>query len=121
MQETFKSLQTLSNLYEGDNTLSETALKYQQEQSPIHFAHIFCKLYPYLKTQSDKYFYLTEEDKTSFVLEELNKALLAYDPSKGAQVQTLVSIYVNNRLRMETQQLQHHKRCVITPLKVMMS
>lgn len=112
MQETFKNFSTLSHLYEGDKTLSETALKYQKDNNPIYLAHIFCKLYPYLKTQADKYFYLTDEDKVSFVLEELNKAVLAYDATKGAQVQTLVSTYVNNRLRTETQQLQHHKRCV---------
>jgi len=112
MQETLKNFQTLANFYKSDKTLSSVAVQYQSSGDPVQLAYIFCKLYPYLKTQVEKYFYLTDEDKVSFVLEELNKAVLAYDPTKGAQVQTLISTYINNRLRTETQQLQHHKRCV---------
>lgn len=111
MQETFKNLKTIASLHTSEMTLSEIALEYQKTKSPILYAHIFCKMYPYLYTQAEKYFYLTAEDKISFILEELERALMAYEANREAQVQRLVSVYVNNRLRTETQSLSHHKRC----------
>ena len=110
MNNTFSTLKTLSNLYKGSDDLSQIAEEYQLDKSPIKFAYVACKLEHYLKTQTNKYWGLTEEDKESFMLEEIDRAMLNYTPSKGAKVQTLISIYVNNRLRTETQQLQHDKR-----------
>ena len=107
---TFSNLKTLANLYIGSDDLSEVAENYQQDKSPAKLAYVVCRLEHYLKTQTNKYWGLTEEDKESFMLEEVDRAMLHYNPDKGAKVQTLISIYVNNRLRTETQQLQHDKR-----------
>ena len=107
---TFSNLKTLANLYIGSDDLSEVAENYQQDKSPAKLAYVVCRLEHYLKTQTNKYWGLTEEDKESFMLEEVDRAMLHYNPDKGAKVQTLISIYVNNRLRTETQQLQYDKR-----------
>jgi len=107
---TFSNLKTLANLYIGSDNLSEVAEDYQQDKSPVKLAYVVCRLEHYLKTQTNKYWGLTDEDKESFMLEEVDRAMLHYNPDKGAKVQTLISIYVNNRLRTETQQLQHDKR-----------
>lgn len=107
---TFSNLKTLANLYIGSDDLSEVAENYQQDKSPAKLAYVVCRLEHYLKTQMNKYWGLTEEDKESFMLEEVDRAMLHYNPDKGAKVQTLISIYVNNRLRTETQQLQYDKR-----------
>lgn len=107
---TFSNLKTLANLYIGSDNLSEVAEDYQQDKSPVKLAYVVCRLEHYLKTQTNKYWGLTEEDKESFMLEEVDRAMLHYNPDKGAKVQTLISIYVNNRLRTETQQLQYDKR-----------
>jgi DNA-binding CsgD family transcriptional regulator len=107
---TFSNLKTLANLYIGSDNLSEVAEDYQQDKSPVKLAYVVCRLEHYLKTQTNKYWGLTDEDKESFMLEEVDRAMLHYNPDKGAKVQTLISIYVNNRLRTETQQLQYDKR-----------
>lgn len=107
---TFSNLKTLANLYIGSDDLSKVAEDYQQDKSPVKFAYVVCRLEHYLKTQMNKYWGLTEEDKESFMLEEIDRAMLHYNPDKGAKVQTLISVYVNNRLRTETQQLRYDKR-----------
>ena len=61
-------------------------------------------------TITNKYFYLTDQDKASFAVEELHKAMKDFDSTKGAKIQTLFSRYINNRLRTETQSLSYQKR-----------
>jgi len=111
MIETYENFKELSNLYTGEDTnLDNLAIEYQQTEDPCLLVHVFCKWFPYTVSQVSKYFYLTEEDKASFVVEELHKAMTDFDVTRGAKIQTLFSRYLNNRLRAETQMMNHHKR-----------
>jgi hypothetical protein len=111
MIETFRNFQELNKLYDGEETLSEIAVKYQTSpDNMVYLARTFCELFGVLTNLVGNYFYLTEEDKASYCVEETHKAMMAYDPDKGYQVQTLIRTYVDNRLRAETQMLQCQKR-----------
>jgi|GEM_PF-2589624 DNA-binding CsgD family transcriptional regulator len=111
MQQTYQNMKklTVSENF-SSNLISSLAAEYQETEDPVIFAKVFCDLYPYTLTQVNKYFNLTDEDKASFVLEELHKAMLVYDETKGAKIQTLFSTYLNRRLYAETMMLNHQKR-----------
>jgi DNA-directed RNA polymerase specialized sigma subunit len=111
MKNTFKNFQELATLYSGQTSnLDELALNYQESQDPVLLAVVFCKQYPYILTQVDKYFNLSEADKSSFAVEELHKAMNDFKTEKGAKIQTLFSRYLNRRLYAETNMLNHQKR-----------
>lgn len=110
MMETYQRLKELAALYEGDGNLNEVAMQYKETEDAILLSYAFCKLYPLIRTTCNKYFGLTDEDKSSFALEELHKAMLDYRRSGGAQLQTLFNRYLDRRLRAETQMLNYDKR-----------
>lgn len=110
MLNTLKNFQNIAQLGTNDKPLNELAKDYQQTSDPVIFAQIFCKLYPYMRVLGEKYFYLTEQDKASFITEELSAAVLVYSDDGGAQLQTLVRVYICNRLRTETQAVNKIKR-----------
>jgi hypothetical protein len=111
MESTYKNLLNLSKLFETQGRdINVVTLQYRKSQDPIQFAYIFCKLYPFMVTQTDKYFYLTDQDKASHCIEELSKAISNFKLQENGSIQTLFGVYLNNRLRAETQQLQYNKR-----------
>lgn len=111
MQTTYKNFSNLSTLYTGDTSnLDNLALEYQRTEDPILLAVVFCRQYPYILTQTNKYFNLSESDKASFVVEELHKSMKDFQTGKGAKIQTLFSRYLNRRLYAETSMLNHQKR-----------
>lgn len=111
MLSTYKSFQSLAKMYDNHTEdLDLITLEYQENGDVVNFAVVFCKLFPFIRNQSDKYFYLTDSDKASFAVEELNKAMTDFKSDQGAKIQTFFSRYLNNRLRAETQMLSHHKR-----------
>lgn len=114
MLNTYKNFRELSKLHTGETNLDQLAIAYQEDESPITLAHIFCDQYAYIVSQVNKYFYLTESDKASFAVEELHKALKDFQEGKGAGVRTLFSRYLNRRLYAETNMLNHQKRCANT-------
>lgn len=110
MEAMYKNLLPMANMYEGENDSTEITELYQQTQDPKYLSYIFCNYYRYIRTVADRYFYITEQDKGSYAIEELHKAMLDYDSSKGAKIETLYVAYYERRLRMETQALNTHKR-----------
>lgn len=113
MNQTYKNFLKLSSLYRDQKAdLSAVALEYQRTNDPVCYSFVFCRLYAYMITQTDKYFYLTDSDKDSYCMEELKKAMIDFDSTKGAKIQTLFDRYLNNRLRTETEQLSRDKRKV---------
>lgn len=110
MNQTYSNLKTLANLHEGEKCLSILTTEYQNTGDPIIFSFVFCEYFGYIKRISDNYFYLTESDKASFALEELDKSMRNFDKSKGVKIQTLFSKYYKNRLRAETEMLNYQKR-----------
>lgn len=110
MIETYRQLKELAGLHTGETNVNKLALDYQNTEDTIILSYIFCKHFGLTVTQTDKYFGLTDEDMASFALEELHKALMHYRTDGGAQVTTLYSRFLNNRLRKETIDLTYDKR-----------
>jgi DNA-binding CsgD family transcriptional regulator len=110
MKETYQNLKELAALYQGNGDLNEIAMEYKKTEDAILLSYAFCKLYPLIYSTCENYFGLTEEDKSSFALEELHKSMLDYRRDGGAQLQTLFNRYLNRRLRAETQMLNYDKR-----------
>lgn len=102
MLNTYNSFKTLANLYKGTENLTQVAMMYKQTEDPVLFAHIFCDIFPLLKSQADKYFYITEEDKASIILDEICKAIYDYEPSRGVKLQTFITAYINRALYATT-------------------
>lgn len=112
---TYKSLITLSTLLAGPDeelTSEEIVQAYNNGQADEAIAYVFCRHYQLLRLTANKFFGLSAEDKDSYMLEEINKALSNYDKSKG-KITTLVSTYLYNRLRTETQALQSASRATL--------
>lgn len=115
---TYQSLLNLSNLFVPANkvaTTEELVQAYQEGRQSEVIAHVFCTNYQLLKITANKFFGLSAEDKDSFILEEIAKALNNYDleNSKNAKITTVVSTYLYNRLRAETQALQKASRATL--------
>jgi len=110
MQQTYETFNDLAKLHNGETDLCKITKQYQVSQDPILFSFVFCELFPLSVLHSSKYFNLTGEDKASICVEELNKSMMAYDETKGAQIQTLYVRYVETRFRWETQVLHHQVR-----------
>lgn len=110
MNETYNNLKELAKLYRGTEVMEEIALNYQDEEDAILLSYVFCKNIGLTYQVTDKYFGLTEDDLSSFALEELHKAMINYRPNGGAKLTTLYSRFLNNRLRTETKALAYDKR-----------
>lgn len=110
MQSTLKNLCDLSSLYSGPVDLSKAATEYQKNQDPVILAYVFVTLYPLIRVVSDRYFYLTDSDRASFAVEELDKSMREFRLDGGAQIQTFFCRYFTRRLYAETKMLGHHVR-----------
>lgn len=109
MENTLKLFTTLTTPEFESMDLEHLAVAYTKDLNPSVLATAFCKLYKLIISTSSSYFGMTDEDIASFSIEELDKCLQVYDPSKGA-FSTIYTIYLKNRFRMETQQLNTYKR-----------
>jgi hypothetical protein len=112
MKNTYRNFGQLSKLYYNQEAdINYVVLDYQATNDPVCLAFVFCKLFPYTILQTNKYHHITTEDKASFAVEELSKAMRDYSPlSKKAKIQTLFDRYLHNRLRMETEKVSFHNR-----------
>lgn len=110
MNKTYEQLKDIAMLHTGEEDANKLALMYQEEEDAVILSYVFCKHFGLTYTECDKYFGITEEDKASFALEELHKAMHHYRENGGASVITLYSRFLNNRLRTETQALNYDKR-----------
>lgn len=111
MRETFKNLKNIASLHQGQREdLDTLTLEYQQTKDNVLLAVVFVELYPYIVTQVGKYFNLTESDKASIALQELDKAMLDFRTGKGAKLKTFYSRYLNRGMYRETNMLNHQKR-----------
>lgn len=115
---TYQALLNLSNLFVPAGnvaTTKELVQAYKEGRQDEVIAHVFCTNYQLFKLTANKFFGLSSEDKDSFILEEIAKALANYDleNEKQAKITTLVSTYLYNRLRAETQALQAASRATL--------
>src|SRR5699024_12664157 len=81
--------------------ISSLALKYQKNQDMMYLSVIFCEYFPYIRQTADNYFNLTDEDKSSYVLEEIHKSLMDYDEKRNTKIQTIMITDIKNRVRTE--------------------
>lgn len=112
---TYKSFLPISNYFKSSRSksnldLSDLSIEYQKSHNSFIFAYTYCKLFPYMKTVADQYFHLTDDDKSSFILEELQKCLLTYKPTQAKFI-TMVNTYIKRRLYAESSMENHQKRC----------
>lgn len=107
MYNTYQNFLQIASIGLSDN---ECVLEYQKDQSPICLATIFVRHYPALRQLSDLYWGLTDEDKASFCLEEVHKALLNYSLDRNTKFLTFMYSCVKNRMRTETEALDTDKR-----------
>ena len=115
---TYPSLLNFSNLFvpaAGVATTEELVRAYQEGRQTEVIAHVFCTNYQLFRLTANKFFGLSAEDKDSFILEEIAKALENYDlqSEKQAKITTVISTYIYNRLRTETQALQKASRATL--------
>ena len=110
MEKTYLNFLRMAELYEGEGDNNELVREYKRTKDPIYLAEIFCRYYPYIQKTAARYFNLTEQDKASFAVEELHKAMLDFEEDRNCQIQTVYITYLNNRLRAETQAMNLQKR-----------
>lgn len=108
MYETLKNFKQIAYLTSEELT-PEYVDTYKETQDSIILAKVFVKYFGHFKNITDRYFGLTEEDKASFVVEEIHKSLMNYDMTKGS-IYTLSDRYIVNRLRVETENTNLQKR-----------
>lgn len=82
---------------------------YKETQDGTILAKVFVKYFAHFKNVADRYFGLTDEDRASYIVEELHGAMMNYDSNKGS-IGTLASRYIANRLRCETEAINADKR-----------
>lgn len=75
----------------------------------LEFAALYIALYRLTKKVASQFFNLTLEDKESFAVEELWKAVQDYSQEKG-ELSNLYYTYYRNRLKAETNRLNYDKR-----------
>ena len=110
MYNTYKNMRRIAEMGKEMNDISNLAERYQQNQDMVYLSVIFCEYFPYIRQTADNYFNLTDEDKSSYILEEIHKSLMDYDASRNTKIQTIMMKYIKNRLRSETQQTNMQKR-----------
>lgn len=110
MEETLKMMKSI--LWGKEKGLSEQELikKYQDELCPEILAKFFVDNYLMNFRIGLLFPKLSDEDKASFCLQELDKALLNFDLSKNTKFSTYFYKCFKNCLRSETQKLFMQKR-----------
>lgn len=100
MQNTYKNFSKLTRGYDALQTVEEVALYCQNNtDNTIEFAFIFCKLYPFMKRKTDKLFFMSEEDKSSICIEELQKVIR--DFQGYGKIITMLGKYLDGRYLAE--------------------
>lgn len=101
MQETLKMMKSI--LIGGEDKSNENELigLYKENKFPNILAYFFVKNYSLLQNVCSMYNLLTDEDKASFCLQELDKCLCNFDSNKNIKFTTFFIKYVRNRLNSE--------------------
>lgn len=116
---TYESLLAYANLFreEGDTlTTEELVQAYRSGRQTEVIAYMYCNNYKLFRLTTNRFFGLTQDDKDSYLLEEIAKAFETYDStktSKSVKMTSLVCTYIYNRLRTETQALQKASRATL--------
>lgn len=107
MHNTYQNLLPLSSPTVTDG---DCIVNYQENQNPIYLSTVFIRHFPMILQLANNYWGLSMEDKASFCLEEVHRALLGFSSEHSTKFSTFLFSYVKNRLRTETQSLSTDKR-----------
>lgn len=102
MENTYEILKPLARLYDGDGSDEQLIEDYIKEDTkPLVLAYIYCKNYGLFYKTASKFTGTTQEDKESYIVECIDKAITSYDNTKGAKLLTYINKFVYNRAREE--------------------
>lgn len=113
---TYESLLAYSNLFkeEGDRLSTEQLVQaYRLGRQTEVISYVFCSNYNLFRLTTNRFYGLSQDDKDSYILEEISKVMENYNGEKTTQsvkITSLVCAYIYNRLRTETQALQKASR-----------
>lgn len=113
---TYAALLPLSNLFvETADLKTHSLMYYYRVENRVDdvIAYVYCQNHLLFEQQANRFFGLTREDKESFILEEIMKALSNFEDNQGAKLETYVCRYIYNRLRTETEALNTDKRSAL--------
>lgn len=108
MNETLKMMKSILLGYEKELTFEELLNEYRQNLNPNFLAFMYVANYGVIYQTSRNYSMLSEDDKSSFCLQELDKALRTFDTSKDVKFITYFLCCYKNRLRTEIERLHSH-------------
>lgn len=101
MKNTYEMLKTLLIGNEKELSEKEVILQYQEKLSPNILAYFYCNNFGMISMVSRLYPLLSDEDKASFCLQELDKCLQDFDTSRELKFMTYFIKCYKNRLRNE--------------------
>lgn len=113
MEETLKMMREILIGKEKGIDEKELINEYKKDLQPNILAYFYSNNFGVIYSTSNLYPILTEEDKASFCLQELDKCLLNFDNNYDVKFITYFIRCYKNRLRMETEQLNTQKRKII--------
>lgn len=105
MNETLKMMKSIILGYEKNLTLEELLTEYKQTLKPNILAYLFVKNFGGIYNIGKNYTMLTEDDKISFCLQELDLCIHRYSFNRNCSFITYFFSCYKNKLRMEEQQL----------------
>lgn len=111
-----KTLKLLKTIIEKDETTKEDKIliqEYQKSLKPSILACFYERYYKLFISIGNKFVILSSEDKASFILEELDKALQNYNLIENTKFSTYLTTCLKNRFKMEIESLNTHKRKTI--------
>lgn len=106
MRETLKMMKSIIEGYETTKSINELLQEYQQTQSSNILAYVFVQNYPLLIEFKNKYFELDEDDLVSYILEELDNAMMKFDFDRQVGFITFFYNCLKNRLYVECKKLK---------------
>lgn len=112
MQETFKMMKEILTGKEGKVLEKNLIAEYQEFLSPNILAYFYVRNFGLICKISNQYSIITNEDKASFCLQELDKCLQNYDLESNIKFITYFGKCYQRRLWAEKEMLNHKVRKV---------
>lgn len=113
MEKTLAMMKGILTGKEKDTNEKELIKEYKDNKCPNILAYFYSDNFGVIRNISKLYPILSDDDKASFCLNELNDCLLNYDETFDVKFITYFSRCFKNKLRMETQQLNTQKRKIL--------
>jgi hypothetical protein len=110
MRETLKMMKGIITGKEKETEEIDLIKEYQTSLSSNILAYFFINNFGMIDSISQLYSKIDEQDRASFCLQELDKCLKSYNLKSNNKFTTYFYSCYKNRLRMEFEQINKHKR-----------